>query len=179
MQFISNDASNYKTYRVGRGPALFYINRVLLPVTPSSFSVDNDNQNLVDQLVDGDPVTIAKLDGAQTIKMTLLLPLYPDPSFTFDMEQVVVEPKYYRDMFWKLKQDREPVVFTINYPDGDFVNGKFLLQTYSYTQDAKNGSDYSVELTLVEYYPAENQEMSEQIQNNLITHGIRNPRRLD
>lgn len=179
MQFIKNDASNYKTYRVGQGPALFYLNRHLLPVTPHTFSVDNDNHNLVDQLVDGDPVTIAKLDGAQTLKMSFILPIYPDPSFTFYQAHVSVEPKFYRDMLWQIKRDRQPIIFTITYPSGDSVNGQFLLETYSYTQDGKSGSDYQVDITLVEYYPAENQEMSDQIRNNLITHGIRNPRRLD
>lgn len=170
--------TNYaKNYNVPNKPAEFSLNNILLPVTPHTFKVDNDNQNLVDQLVDGDPVTIARLDGAQTLSIDFLVPLYPEP-FLYD-ERALTGRKAYTDYLWQLKQDRAKVVLTINYPDGDSICFPYLLQTYSYTQSAENGSDYDFSITLVEYYPPANLEMAEQIQNQLIAHGIRNPRRLD
>ena len=58
---------------------LFYINNVLLPVTPSKLSVKIKNQNNTVNLVDGSEYNVLKLPGLSEYSFDCLLPRYGYP----------------------------------------------------------------------------------------------------
>lgn len=162
--------------------AKVWFDNLLLPVTPDTLQIKNTNKNESLQSVDGTPITIPKRDPAQTFTLSFFVPIYLDYSFNpyWCYEHTnITQVKTLTDYFWYLKQDREPFVMTIAYPDGSRINGQYLLDDYEYTQDASRGSDYDFSITLTEYYPAQNLELNEGLVNSLVTHGVRNPRRLD
>lgn len=159
-----------------------WLNNRLIPVTPHTRSVKNSNQNESLQSVDGTPITIPRKDKAQTFTLIFMFPFVLDDVIDeawVNSQTGFKNIKELTDFLWQLKQDREPFVLTIVYPDESSFNGEFILDDYDYTQDATDGSDYQVTLSFTEYYPAQNNEVNGQIQNSLIEHGIRNPRRVD
>ena len=155
---------------------------ILLIVTPESLEIKTSNNNESTQSVDGTPITIAKRDKAQTFALSFLIPfLLPDyeDAYWLNKNSSIKTVKDFTDYIWLLKWNKSQFKLTIIYPDESSINGEFLLDDYNYTQDAKNGSDYTFNLTITEYYPANNYEVSGQLRNSLIEQGIRNPRRLD
>lgn len=163
--------------------AEFWLEDLLLPITPNSLEIKNNNTNESTQSVDGTPITITRRDKAQTFTISFLIPYlldyYQDP-FLVHENSNVANRKVLTDYLWSLKwKDPSETVLTIIYTDGESINGEFLLDDYSYTQDATNGSDYEFTITLTEYYPPHNYEVNGQLINSLIEQGIRNPRRVD
>lgn len=172
--------------------AEFYLDNHLLPVTPHTFKVNNNNTNESEQLVDGTPITIAKLDKAQTFSMDFIF-LHDqrfwrntystfstreesDPTMGVRTTITWFEVKDLTDYLWEKKQSRQPVVITIIYPNQENLNLKALLDDYSYTQTAENASDYEFSLTFTEYHPALNQELDIELKNTLVKHDIRSLR---
>lgn len=162
-------------------PAEFWMDDVLLPVTPETLTINNENTNESDQLVDGTPITISKLDKAQKLSFSFLVPKDLDldevrrQSWVFS-ESSVTDCSYLTDYLWNVKQSREPVTLTILLGGEGWLNAKFLLDDYTYTQEATNASDYRFDLSFTEYYPAENQEINVELQNTLVRKGIRSAR---
>lgn len=161
----------------------FWLDDLLLPVTPGTFEIKNNNTNESTQTVDGTPVTIPRRDKAQSFTISFMVSFmmdnYTDNFFTFE-DSSVKNVKDLTDYLWGLKwENPKSLKLTAIHPNGNSFNGEFILDDYSYTQDATNGSDYDFTITLTEYYPARNYEVNGQLQNSLIEHGIRNPRRLD
>lgn len=163
-------------------PAWVWMEDLLFVVTPNSISVKNNNQNESTQSVDGTPITFLKRDKAQTFTLSFMIPFlmehYKEIYYTNEYSSIR-NVKDFTDFLWRLKWTRSPFRFTIEYAEDVSFNGMFILDDYEYTQDATNGSDYEFTITMTEYYPAHNYEVSGQLINSLIEHGIRNPRRLD
>lgn len=161
--------------------AEFWIDDLLLPVTPKSFKVNNENGNESTQLVDGVPLTIPKLDKAQRVEISFMVPLDLDKDHVRRQGWVfshskITNSKYLTNYLWSIKQEREPVTLTIILGGQGYLNAKFLLDDYTYTQEAENASDYEFTLSFSEYYPAENQEVNVELQNTLVRKGIRSAR---
>lgn len=147
----------------------FYINDVLLPQTPSSFTISNDNKNEVVTLANGLPFTVAKYDGAQKFEFEFDITQKAYP-FTFKEELQGI--RFYTDLVWKLSMDREPVTLTIIRSHGQpSTCVTALLDDYSYTEDAENAGDYTFKISFTEYHPQNNQELDGQIEHHLITAG--------
>lgn len=163
--------------------AKFWLGKFLLPITPNDFEIKNNNQNESKSSVDGTPITVAKRDKAQTFTFSFLFfygaTNYVDPFVSETAAEIPQNYKELTDYLWVLKWEKMPVNLVIEYTDGTSIAGEFLLDDYSYKQDATNGSDYEFSLTLTEYYPALNYEVNSMLRNSLIEQGIRNPRRLD
>ena len=162
--------------------AEFWMEDLLLIVTPNSLSIKNTNNNESTQSVDGTPITIPKRDKAQTFTLSFMIPYLlqnHQDTYWIHHNSNIRTVKDFTDFIWTVKWNRTPIKLTISYTDESSINGEFLLDDYEYTQDATNGSDYEFNLTLTEYYPAKNYEVSGQLVNSLIEQGIRNPRRLD
>lgn len=182
--------NNKEYYGYPNRPAEFYLDNHLIPVTPHVFKINNNSTNESDQLVDGTPITIPKLDKAQSFEIEFIFlhdqrfqrnaysTFTKQPSELNESGMAITwyEVKDLTDYLWQKKQDREPVVLTIIYPNQENLNLKALLDDYSYTQDATNASDYEFSLTFTEYHPALNQEIDVELQNTLIKHDIRSLR---
>lgn len=160
-------------------PAEFYFDMRMIPVAAHDFKENNNDTSESDKLVDGDPITIPKLDKAQSFSLDFMF--FYDHIFYAANNYSSVQggfssisdlKQYFRDK----KQNRDPMVLTIIYPTGESVNLKTMLKTYSVTQSASNASDYEVSITFDEYCEALNLETNTGLQNSLIRNGLRSAR---
>lgn len=146
-----------------------YINDTLLPQTPSSITISNANKNEVETLANGRPFTLAKLDGAQKFEFDFVV---TQKQYPWTFPPAVKGVRYFTDLVWQIKEDREPVTLTIlrsrNQPSTCVT---VLLDDYSYTEDAKQGSDYTFHVSFTEYHPQDNQEINADTTHHLITAG--------
>lgn len=156
--------------------AQFWMKDCLIPVTPHTLKINNNNMNESDQLVDGEPLTIPKRDKAQSISIDFMFPHYfyrfRDPFNCFTTSKFI-HVKNLTDWLWNMKSNREPFVLTIIYIDGHRLNIRVMLDDYTYTQDGATGSDYDFSLTFTEYREPLNQEIDIELQNTLVRHNIR------
>ncbi len=130
---------------------------ILLPQTPASITISNEDKTKLETLVNGQPFTIAQLDGAQTFKFDFSITKEAYP-FTFkdDLQGI----RFYTDLVWGIKNDREPIELTIiRTHDQPSTHVTVLLQDYSYVEDYEDLNDYTFSVTFVEYHPQKNQEL--------------------
>ena len=179
------DSGSY--YGFPNKPAEFYLDNNLLPVTPHTWEISNENCNESTQTTQGHPLTIPKLDKAQKFKMEFIF--LHDQRFQRNLYSTLVEQKSENtvggtavtwfevkdltDFLWQKKADRDPFVLTIIYPNQENLNLKAILDDYTYTQDATDASDYKFSLSFTEYHEALNQEVDVELKNTLIKHNIR------
>lgn len=147
----------------------FYLNDILLPQTPGSFTISNQNNNEEIQLANGNPFTLALLDGAQKFEFEFEITTKAYPyTFSDALEGI----RFYTDLVWQLKQDRNPILLTILRSRGQpSTCVHVLLDDYSYTEDAENANDYTFKLSFTEYHPQNNQELDIRAKHHLITAG--------
>ncbi len=160
----------------------FFLDEILLPVTPSKIAIDGKNNNKSYTLSDGKEINITKVEGLKTFSFEALLPnvLYPFASYLEisngsiqDLEDVVIfddetrekrqknfkGAEYYLNVLRKLKREGKVFRFIITKPIYNDIknfmyrdtNLKVTLEDYSIVEDAKNGLDVLVNITLKEY----------------------------
>lgn len=173
--------------------AEFWLDKILLPITPYNWKVNNNNGNESDQLVDGDPLTVPKKDKAQTFSMDFIF--LHDQHYKRDIynsflrgtetdgtvsktTDTLSEVKDLTDFLWNKKIKREPFILTIVYPFQKSLNLRAMLDDYTYTQSAENASDYEFNLTFTEYREALNQEVDIELKTTLAKHNIRALRKI-
>ena len=128
----------------------FYINDVLLPVTPSEISVKIKNQNKTVNLADGSEFNIVKLPGLSEISFDCLLPNVRYPFAVYEND--FLNGKYFLDMFEDLKLNKSVFKLRIIRKEG-FGNTVFdcTIEDYTIKESANNGFDYTVSLKLKQY----------------------------
>ncbi len=130
----------------------FYINEVLMPVTPSEIVTRAKNKNRVLTLADGSEYNLIKLPGLNEISFKLFLPIVGYPFAVY--EYSFLRPEYYIAMFEGLKSEKK--VFTLRIlKNGSSVGleKSCTLEEMTVKESAENGSDFVVELVLKEYTP--------------------------
>ena len=143
----------------------FYLNRVMMPITPPSMSVTTPNKNETIELIDGSEINVLKEPGLKTFQFELVLPQIEYPFANYKNGKFR-KAKEYLDEFEVLKKSKQPFQFIITrfikivFVDGA-TNGSFnssfntsvrvSLEDYSYSEDAENGFDINVSITLKEY----------------------------
>lgn len=147
----------------------FWIEDVLLPQTPVSFTISNHNKNEEITLANGRPFTLPQLDGAQKFEFEFE---FTTQDYSWQFTDTKEDIRFYTDFFWRIKDNRNPVNLTIIRSRGEpSTCVTVLLDDYSYTEDAENGNDYTFKLSFTEYHPQNNQELDVDIQHHLITAG--------
>lgn len=136
-------------------PAKFYLDKLILPVTPGRWSISTNGQNVSDSLVDGRPITYLKKGKAQTITVEYIHPVTYQAHIMETDEPI----KTYTDYYWTKQTECEPMVLTIVYPDGTTFNHWVMLDNWDYEQDAEYGSDWKFTLTFTEYIPPQNRQL--------------------
>lgn len=162
--------------RVPNEPAKFYINDILLPVTPQSFGIKQNPKNESDVLADGRAITRPKWAEAQTFTLEFIIPYVPETNICFPDSWH--ERKWFTDQFWEIEQSRDYIVFSIIYPDGRYFNHKGMLDSWDYTQEAENGSDWKFTLQFTGANPRENFETNYVLKNPQIRVGSRDYNRV-
>lgn len=126
----------------------FYLANMLLPVTPSKLSVKIKNMNKTVTLINEGEVNIIKTKGLREFSFELLLPF---DRYSFTTMNRPKKQKSYLDKLNRLKINKKPFQFIVKRPKGFKTNIKVTLEDLSITEDAKEGRDIKVSVTLKEY----------------------------
>ena len=134
---------------------IFYIDKVLLPVAPSSVTVTHKNMNNVINLINDAEFNMLKQEGLQEISFKFMLPSqrYPFTRFLGFYQR----PSYYLNKLRTLKKKAKPLQFIIisNYPNSFrtyfSTNLKVSLEDFSVEENAEEGMDVYVEIKLKEF----------------------------
>lgn len=129
-----------------------YLGGVLMPITPSKVKVKINNQNETLTLISGEEINILKAAGLTDVSFDLLLPQVPYP-FTNGGAQPA---DYYLSLFKRLKTAKEPFQWTLNRekPNGSrlfYTNLTVGMEDYQITDDAEEGFDITVTVSLKQY----------------------------
>ena len=129
-----------------------YLDGVLMPITPSKVKVKINNQNETLTLINGEEINILKAAGLTDVSFDLLLPQVSYP-FTNGGAQ---SADYYLSLFERLKTSKQPFQWILNrsMPSGKrlfYSNLKVGMEDYQITDDAEEGFDISVTVSLKQY----------------------------
>lgn len=129
-----------------------YLDGVLMPITPSKVKVKINNQNETLTLISGEEINILKAAGLTDVSFGLLLPQVPYP-FTNGGTQPA---DYYLSLFERLKTAKEPFQWILNRekPNGSrlfYTNLTVGMEDYQITDDAEEGFDITVTVSLKQY----------------------------
>ncbi len=129
-----------------------YLDGVLMPITPSKVKVKINNQNDTLTLINGEEINILKAAGLTDVSFDLLLPQVSYP-FTNGGAQ---SADYYLSLFERLKTSKQPFQWILNrsMPSGKrlfYSNLTVGMEDYQITDDAEEGFDISVTVSLKQY----------------------------
>lgn len=131
---------------------LFYINAVQLPIPPSKIEIKTKSRNKTIDLINEGEVSVLKQGGLKEISFKCALPRNPYPFST----KVILPPEVYIQGLEALKQTKKVFQFIIirTLPNGIPLiptNIKCTLEDFSVIEDANNGLDVDVSITLKQY----------------------------
>lgn len=132
----------------------FYLDKMMLPVTPSKLTTKVENQNKTINLINEGEVNLLKKAGLTEIEFEALIPAfkYPFATYTGGFKATDVFLEY----FEQLKASQKPFQFivtrglindTLKMP----TNMKVALEDYKIKEDAKQGFDIVVTIKLKQY----------------------------
>lgn len=132
-----------------------YLGKMLMPITPSKISMAINNQNKTINLINDGELNLLKSAGLTDIQFTLLIPQVSYPFARYG-DGGFVGASTYLDFFEQLKQAKEPFQFILSrcMPTGKLLfdtNMTVSLEDYTITEDAKNGFDLQVAISLKQY----------------------------
>nr|DAX65500.1 MAG TPA: tail assembly protein [Caudoviricetes sp.] len=134
---------------------IFYIDKVLLPVAPSSVTIAHKNMNSIINLINDAEFNMLKQEGLQEISFKFMLPSqrYPFTRYLGFYQR----PSYYLNKLKTLKKKAKPFQLIIirNYPNSFCTyfstNLKVSLEDFSVEENAEEGMDVYVEIKLKEF----------------------------
>lgn len=126
----------------------FYLANMLLPITPSKLSLKVKNMNKTVTLINEGEVNIIKTKGLREFSFEFLLPF---TDYSFAAVSRAKKQKHYLDKLNQLKINKRPFQFVVKRPKGFKTNIKVTLEDLNITEDAQEGRDIKVSVTLKEY----------------------------
>lgn len=134
---------------------IFYIDKVLLPVAPSSVTITHKNMNNVINLINDAEFNMLKQEGLQEISFKFMLPSqrYPFARYLGFYQR----PSYYLNKLKNLKKRAKPFQLIIirNYPNSGrayfSTNLKVSIEDFSVEEDAEEGMDVYVDIKFKEF----------------------------
>ncbi|HIT73298.1 MAG TPA: LysM peptidoglycan-binding domain-containing protein [Candidatus Fimicola cottocaccae] len=129
----------------------FYLDNILIPVTPQSLEIKIKNQNKTVTLINDTEYNFLKGAGLTEISFDILLPAVKYPFAVY--ENGFKNQKYYLDELERLKVSKKPFRF---YVSRELPNGIGLydtdmnvsLEDYTIKESADNGFDLTVSISL-------------------------------
>ena len=165
----------------------FYLNKVLLPIAPSSLSVKIKNQNTTINLINDGEASVLKAPGLTEYSFDFLLPAqkYPFAKYLGKFKK----QKYYLDKLEKWKTEKKTITLTISrtIPNGKIIvdkrgkkyvtkfkdlfdtSQKVVIDDYTIKEDAKEGFDVKVSIKLTQYKPFKTKKCDVTIQKTVPT----------
>lgn len=132
----------------------FYLDKILLPVTPSKLTIKIKNQNKTLVEINEGEINILKKAGLTEIEFEAMI---PDVKYPFAVYKSGFQnAKPFLDAFEKLKTNQQPFQFIISrtYPNGKGLfntNIKVALEEYTIKEDRREGLDVIVSFKLKQY----------------------------
>lgn len=132
-----------------------YLGKMLMPITPSKISMAINNQNKTINLINDGELNLLKSAGLTDVQFTLLIPQISYPFARYG-DGGFVGASTYLDYFEQLKQAKAPFQFILSrcMPTGKALfdtNMTVSLEDYTITEEAKNGFDLQVAISLKQY----------------------------
>lgn len=133
----------------------FYLDGVLLPVTPGRLKTTVESRNETVRLLSGEERTLVQPPAPAVVELEALIPQRYYPFVNSGRQP----PGYYLDFFERLKTERRHVQFIVSrtQPDGGLRFGTNLtvtLEDYAIEEDAETlGDDVRATLRLREWKP--------------------------
>lgn len=132
----------------------FYLKKCLLPVAPSKLQIKTNMGNETVTLMNEGQVNILKQAELKEIEFECQLPQVRYPYAVY--KSGFRKASYFLNYFEKLKQSQKPFQFIVSraLPNGKALfstNIKVSLESYTVTEEAKNGFDVTVKIKLKEY----------------------------
>lgn len=127
-----------------------YLAGVLMPITPSKVKMKIGNQNETLTLIGGEEINILRSAELTTVNFDLLLPQVPYPFTSEDTQPA----EYYLGLFERLKTSKKPFQWILNRECGKplfYTNLTVALEDYQLTEDAAEGFDIMVSVSLKQY----------------------------
>lgn len=131
---------------------IFYLDGILVPITPSSITTKINNKNKVITLINDGDFNILKEEGLKEFTFDMCLPAYKYPF----ARGVLLPINYYLNMLNFLKNSKKPFRFIV-IREGAIGSSGYnttllvSLENYEIKEDAGNGRDVVVSVTLKEY----------------------------
>ena len=142
----------------------FYLDNVLLPITPKQLQIKIKNQNKTIELINFGQVNILKTPGLSEINFDFSVPIVGKYPFARELQS----PEYYFSLLEKLKTQLKPFKFTvlrqIRADRSEFAtNMNVTLEDYEIVEDADNGFDVTFKVNLKQYreYATQNLEIKQ------------------
>lgn len=131
-----------------------YLDDMILPVAPAKIQVKINNRNETIALIMDNEMNILKTPGLSTVQFEALIPQVQYPFATYP--DGFKDANYYTDNIKRLKNSKEPFQFKVErtMPEGRMLASttmKVSLEEYTITEDAGEGFDLLVDITLKEY----------------------------
>lgn len=133
----------------------FYIDKILLPVTPSKLTIKISNKNKTMTLINDGEINILKTAGLSEVDFECLLPnvKYPFAKYKHNNFRYA---EYYLKKLESLKRNNESFRFIVTreIQNGDELfdtNMRVSLEDYTIEEDAGNGCDIKVTIKLKQY----------------------------
>lgn len=130
----------------------FYLDNVLLPITPKQLQIKIKNQNKTIELINFGQVNILKTPGLSEINFDFSVPIVGKYPFARELQS----PQYYFSVLENLKTQLKPFKFTvlrqISANKSEFATSMMVtLEDYEIVEDADNGFDVTFKINLKQY----------------------------
>lgn len=132
----------------------FYMDDEMLPIAPGKLKIEINGQNKTLNLINGEEVNVLHPAGLTDISFNAVFPWTRYPFAQYG--QRFREPEYYLDLLEGLKTSKRPFRFIVTRESpsgGSFfdTNMSVSLEDYSINEDAKEGMDVPVSISLKQY----------------------------
>lgn len=132
----------------------FYLKKCLLPVSPQKLEIKINNANDTVTLINEGEINILKTAGLTDIQFECEIPQVKQPYAVY--KSGFQGASYFLDYFEELKTSKEAFQFLVSrtLPNGKVLfstNIKVSMEDYKITEDAKNGFDLKVKISLKQY----------------------------
>lgn len=142
----------------------FYLDNVLLPITPKQLQIKIKNQNKTIELINFGQVNILKLPGLSDISFDFSVPIVGKYPFARELQSA----EYYFSLLENLKTQLKPFKFTVlrqisSSKTAFSTNLNVTLEDYEIVEDADNGFDVTFKVNLKQYrdYATQNLEIKQ------------------
>lgn len=131
-----------------------YLKNCLLPVTPGKIQIKINNNNKTVNLINNGEINILKKAGLTDIEFECEIPQIKHPYAVY--KSGFKDAGYFLNIFEGLKTSQDPFQFIVcrKLPSGKQLlntNIKVALEDYKIIEEAKNGFDFTVKITLKQW----------------------------